>query len=188
MFLLHRPSEAEIRSFISAQQHTDFSYSPLELTRSSPPAGYNVDHNRVQLGTGAQCFTAACAAIKRWKMFDLGWVKLCFDDTPIEAGATVAIVVRHLGFWSMNACRIVYVIEEQDKYGFAYGTLTEHAEIGEERFMVEWDRESDAVWYDLLACSKPGLMAMFGYPIARKFQKKFAAGSKDAMKRAVESL
>jgi uncharacterized protein (UPF0548 family) len=121
-------------------------------------------------------------------MFDLGWVRLCFDDTPIEAGATVAIVVRHLGFWSMNACRIVYVIDEQDKYGFAYGTLTEHAEIGEERFMVEWDRQSDAVWYDLLAVSKPGLMATFGYPIARKLQRKFAAGSKEAMKRAVKSL
>jgi len=185
MFLLHRPSDAEIRSFISAQQHTGFSYSPLELTRSSPPAGYNVDHNRVQLGTGARCFTAACAAIRQWKMFDLGWVQLCFGDTPIETGATVAIVVRHLGFWSMNACRIVYVVDEQDKYGFAYGTLSEHAEIGEERFMVEWDRESDAVWYDLLACSKPGLMASFGYPIARKLQKRFAASSKEAMKRAV---
>ena len=121
-------------------------------------------------------------------MFDLGWVQLCFDETPIEAGATVAIVVNHLGFWSMNACRIVYVIDEQEKYGFAYGTLTEHAEIGEERFMVAGDRQSDAVWYDLLAYSKPVLMARFGYPIARKLQKKFAAGSKDAMKRAIESL
>lgn len=185
MFLLQKPSELKIRSFISAQQKSRFSYEPVGITRGSEPSDYNVDHNRVQLGSGPQCFSAACAAIKRWKMFDFDWVQLCFDDTPIEAGATVAIVVQHLGFWSLNACRIVYVIEEQERYGFAYGTLAEHAEIGEERFMVEWDRETDAVWYDLLAFSKPGLMARFGYPIARMFQKRFATESKNAMKRAV---
>ena len=84
----------------------------------------------------------------------------------------------------MNACRIVYVVEEQQRYGFAYGTLSEHAERGEERFTVEWKREEDTVWYDLLAFSKPGPMARLGYPLARRLQKRFAHDSKEAMKRA----
>src|SRR5690349_4348434 len=143
MLLLRKPSDLQVRAFITAQQQSTFSYSPLEITRDpSPDSGYTVDHNRVQLGSGAQCFDAAIKAIRQWKMFDLGWVQLFSERTPIETGATVAVVVSHLGFWSMNACRIVYVVEESEKYGFAYGTLAEHAERGEERFMVEIGRAS----------------------------------------------
>lgn len=185
MFLLQQPSDQQIRSFLSAQQQSQFSYGPLGLARGSAPVGYNFDHNRVQLGTGPAVFDAAVAAIRRWKMFDVDWMRLCWDDTLIEAGSNVAILVRHLGFWSINACRIVYVINEPERFGFAYGTLTEHAEIGEEQFMVEWNRKDDTVWYDLTAVSKPRLIARFGYPYARKLQKKFARDSKHAMQRAV---
>ena len=186
MFLLRKPSDLQIRAFVTAQQQADYSYSPLEITRdSSSSADYTVDHNRVQLGSGAHCFDDAVRAVRQWKMFDLGWVQLFSDRTPIERGSTVAVVVRHLGFWSMNACRIVYVVEEHEKFGFAYGTLAEHAERGEERFMVEWNHEDDSVWYDLLAFSKPGPMARLGYPYARRMQKKFAQDSKRAMQRAV---
>lgn len=187
MFLLRKPADQQINNFISAQRHTDFSYSPSGLTRDARPSGYNVDHNRVELGSGSACFRAAVRAIQQWKMFDLGWVRLCSSQTPIETGSTVAIIVRHLGFWSMNACRIVYVIDEPERYGFAYGTLAEHAERGEERFMVEWRREDDSVWYDLLAVSKPGPMATLGYPLARQLQKRFARESKEAMRRAVNT-
>jgi hypothetical protein len=50
----------------------------------------------------------------------------------------------------LNAARIVYVVDEDGpicRYGFAYGTLAEHAESGEERFTVQWDRSEDNVWY-----------------------------------------
>ncbi|HEU4769560.1 MAG TPA: DUF1990 domain-containing protein [Pyrinomonadaceae bacterium] len=160
----------------------------MELTRSSALAGYTVDHNRVQLGSGAEAFSAAIKAIQQWKMFDLGWVHLFSDQTPIESGATVAIVINHLRFWSINACRIVYVIEENDRYGFAYGTLAEHAERGEERFMVEHNREDDSVWYDIFAASKPGPMAKLAYPFTRTLQKRFARDSLQAMRRATSGF
>jgi uncharacterized protein (UPF0548 family) len=186
MLLLQKPSDLQIRAFVVAQQQSSFAYSPLEITRDSAASSdYTVDHNRVQLGSGSQCFDAAVRAIQQWKMFDLGWVQLFFDNTPIERGSTVAVVVKHLGFWSMNACRIVYVVEEQLRYGFAYGTLAEHAERGEERFLVEWDHLDDSVWYDILAFSKPGPMARLGYPYTRRLQKRFAQDSKKTMQRAV---
>jgi len=185
MFLLRKPSDRKIRSFILAQQQSRFSYEPLGGTKGEPPAGYNVDNNRILLGSGADAFSAAVAAIKQWKMFDFDWVHLYHDQESVEAGKLVAVVVKHLGFWSLNACRVVYVIEEDRRYGFAYGTLEEHAERGEERFMVEWNEEDDTVWYDLLAISKPGPLARLGYPYARALQKRFAEDSKSAMKRAM---
>jgi uncharacterized protein (UPF0548 family) len=185
MFLLRKPSDLQIRAFVTAQRQSKLSYSPVGITRGAPATDYTLDYNRVLLGSGAQCFDAAVAAIRRWKMFDLGWVNLFSHETPIAAGETVAVVINHLGFWSMNACRIVYVIVEQGRYGFAYGTLAEHAERGEERFMVEWKHEDDSVWYDILALSQPGPMARLGYPFTRRLQKRFAHDSKEAMQRAV---
>jgi uncharacterized protein (UPF0548 family) len=80
----------------------------------------------------------------------------------------------------------VYVIEETTRFGFAYGTLTEHAEIGEERFTVEFHPDSGEVWYDIFAFSRPGhFLVKLGYPYGRYKQRQFAVGSKDAMKRAV---
>jgi uncharacterized protein (UPF0548 family) len=186
MFMLRKPTDVLINSFIAAQQQSDFSYSPLGLTRDSLPSGYTIDHNRVQLGSGAEAFSAAIKAFQQWKMFDIDWIQLCWTHVPIEEGSTVAVVVNHLGFWSMNACRIVYVVEEHgsvERYGFAYGTLAAHEERGEERFTVEWNRADDTVWYDILAVSRPGPIARLGYPYARRLQKKFADASKTAMKR-----
>ena len=188
MFLMYKPSEQEVRVFLASQQDKPFSYSPAGITRNPPASGYNIDHNRMQLGSGLQCFSYARAAIQRWRMFDISWVHLFWTDTPIQIGSTVAVVVKHLGFWSLNACRIVYVVEEsneQQRYGFAYGTLPGHAERGEESFTVELNKQDGSVWYDILAVSKPGPMAMLGYVYARRLQRRFARDSKEAMKRAV---
>ena len=82
-----------------------------------------------------------------------------------------------------------YTIDEDGpvkRFGFAYGTLEDHAESGEVRFLVEWHRESDEVWYDLLAFSRPNqFLARVGYPFSRRLQKKFASESKAAMVKAV---
>ncbi|HTQ62273.1 MAG TPA: DUF1990 domain-containing protein [Candidatus Solibacter sp.] len=160
----------------------------MGASRDQLPRGYTVDHNRMRLGEGPQAFDRAVKAICEWKMFEMPWVQLCWPDTPIREGATVAVLVSHFGFWSLNACRIVYVIEdngEDKKFGFAYGTLIEHGERGEERFTVEFHAHDSSVWYDVLAFSKPNLMARLAYPFARALQKRFAAESKLGMQRAI---
>ena len=96
------------------------------------------------------------------------------------------------GLWCLNACRIVSVIDEfaaTSRYGFVYGTLPGHVECGEERFQVEWNRNDDSVWYDILAFSQPNdFLARMGYRIVRKLEKKFARDSAAAMQRAIKTL
>ena len=123
-------------------------------------------------------------------MFDMPWIDLCWPDTPIEPGATVAVLVSHLGFWSLNAARIVYVIDDRgssEGYGFAYGTLPDHMERGEERFTVEFNTDDQTVWYDIYALSRPSTLARLAYPLARTLQKRFARDSGAAMQTAVQS-
>jgi uncharacterized protein (UPF0548 family) len=189
MFLSSQPSTETVQSFLNQQRNQNYSFPEVGSSRSHAPAGYNVDHNRQQLGSGRDAFLKAVEAIRSWKMFDLGWCQLCWPDTPIEAGRTVGVVIKHYGFWSLNACRIVYVIEEDGpvhRFGFAYGTLPEHGEIGEERFSVEWDQGNDQVWYDLYAFSRlKHVLARIACPLSRNLQRRFARESKMAMLRAV---
>ena len=191
MFCISKPDRAAILTFIAAQRKQGYSYEAVGATREgSPPEDYTVDHNRIRLGQGTDTFERARNAIREWKMFDMPWVELCWPETPIEANATVAVLIRHLGFWSLNAARVVYVLEAQgkvEKYGFAYGTLPGHAERGEERFTVEYHAGDQSVWYDLYAFSRPGFLAGLAYPFTRGLQKKFARDSKAAMQKAVQS-
>lgn len=189
MFLLSKPSDQEVRQFLSSQQDHPFSYPDPRMLELPVPRGYKVDHNRIKLGEGSQVFAKAVEAIKRWQMFNIGWLHLCWPDAPIEVGSGVAVLAHHLGFWSVNACRIVSVIDEdreRSRYGFIYGTLPNHAERGQEQFTVEWQRSDDSVWYDILAYSRPNqLLAKLGYPVTRLLQKRFARDSMKAMFRAV---
>ena len=131
LFRLTAPSEAEIRRFISKQKDSGFSYPEVGASATAVPTGYNVDHNRVLLGRGEATWQRAVEAIRAWRMFSMPWVNLHSPSAPIQVGTDVAVSVHHFGFYSLNACRIVYVVDEDDpmkRFGFAYGTLAEHAE------------------------------------------------------------
>jgi uncharacterized protein (UPF0548 family) len=191
VFQLTRPSVEQVNAFVAAQKDDTFSYPEVGATRRGEvPAGYNVDRNRVRLGTGAETFRRAAEALRSWRMSSLGWMSIQPADTPVTPGETVAAVVHHYGFWSLNACRVVYLLDEEVEgarwTGFAYGTLPAHGEIGEERFAIEWRLADDSVWYDLFAFSRPGhLLARLGYPLTRRLQRRFARESKQAMLDAV---
>jgi uncharacterized protein (UPF0548 family) len=123
-------------------------------------------------------------------MFDMPWLQLCWPDAPIEPGVEVAVLTWHFGFWSLNIARIVYVFDESAsgrRFGFAYGTLPEHSEVGEERFGVSLDPADQSVWFEIFAFSRPKWIAAIGYPISRALQRRFAVDSLRAMRRAVSS-
>jgi uncharacterized protein (UPF0548 family) len=191
VFQLTPPSLRQIHAFVARQRDAALSYAEVGATRDArAPAGYTVDHNRVRVGTGAEAFRDAVDALRAWRMTALGWASVHPAGAPITPGETVAVVVGHYGFWSLNACRIVHVLDDETadvrRWGFAYGTLPEHGAVGEERFAVEWHRADDGVWYDLLAYSRPRHALMrLGYPLARRLQRRFAQASKQAMVHAV---
>ena len=160
-----------------------FTYDAVGASRDGgAPRGFAIDLNRQRLGRGDACFAAACTQLRAWRMFP-AWTSI-EPRVPIEEGQVLAVLV-HFGVWWINSARIVYVIDEPRRFGFAYGTLPGHAECGEERFLVEHG-DDDAVTYDLRAFSKPRLWsARAAYPITRLLQKRFARDSQRAMLRAL---
>ena len=184
-----KPGAAAIGDFLSRQAESSFTYPEVGASRGDPPSGYAIDRHTVRLGAGQAVFQAARDAINRWEMFNVDWVEVHAADSPIAPGVNVAVLARVLGLWYLNACRIVYLIDETgpvETYGFAYGTLRDHAERGEERFTVVWDHADDSARYEQFAFSRPNhLLARLNYPLARTVQKRFAKDALAAMARAV---
>ena len=192
MIYFREPPAEVLRRFRASQDTCDFTYTAIGATHTQAPAGFVVDRTRVKLGSGEDVFRVAQAALRRWDHFRLGWVEPWPESIPIQSGEVATIVIRQFGLWFLNACRIVYLVNEDGpiaKFGFCYGTLPGHLECGEERFQVEWHRADDSVWYDIVAFSKPNLLlARLGYPWVRRTQRRFARDSCAAMQRAVLSV
>ncbi|SRR6266498_804614 len=188
MFLTHRPSQRELEKFVDQSRDLPLSYDPIGIAKQSP-AGFSVDEASAVVGKGKHVFQRARIALSKWRHFELGWVELFPRGVAIEPGTIVVVLVHHLGFWSMNGCRVVYGIGNKQtgaSFGFAYGTLTNHAELGEELFEVLLEPESEDVVYRIRAVSKPrAALARIGYPITRGFQERFRRDSIRALQRAL---
>lgn len=199
---LSSPADARVESLRRAQSRLAFSYREVgatrTITRETVPAGFNYDENRVLLGQGEKVFAAACAALRAWVMFPRPWTRIDPPSAPLRVGTVVAMQAHALGLWWLNACRIVYVLDESSpspppstlvrRFGFAYGTLPAHVECGEERFSVE-QHADDQVWYDLRAFSRPRYWPVrLATPLARRLQWRFARDSKAAMQHAITAV
>jgi len=186
MFKITEPSEHDVANFISSQRNLEFSYPEVGATNATPPPGYTIDHNRIQLGHGETTYRLAVEALKNWRQFDLGWVTVVPRGVAVEVGAIVAVKARAFGTWSLNAARVVHMIDEDGRFGFAYGTLPDHVECGEERFLIEWLQADDSIWYDILAFSRPRHpLVRLSFPLARILQKRFARESLFRVKAAL---
>lgn len=99
-----------------------------------------------------------------------------FDESGapyIGNGMTAVLRVPVGPFRKRAAVRVVYVVDEPDRVGFAYGTLHGHPESGEEAFIVE-HRDDDSVWFVLRSFSRAsnGLYRL-GSPMLRAQQRRY---------------
>jgi uncharacterized protein (UPF0548 family) len=189
-FFWSPPSVQVIAAFREQNAGAPLSYREVGESAGGAPAGYTIDQNRELLGHGEPAWERARAALCAWTMFPAPWTRIEPVNAAIEVGNGVAMIARACGLWWLNACRIVYVVDERGgpvrRFGFAYGTLRAHVEQGEERFLVEMLADG-SVWYDLRAFSRPRYWPVrLGKPWARRLQKRFARESKRAMRAAVE--
>jgi uncharacterized protein (UPF0548 family) len=82
---------------------------------------------------------------------------------------------------------VVAVVDEPDRFGFTYGTLSVHPEQGEESFTVI--RTDDArTGFEIVAASRPRLVLARAFsPVARHLQMAAANRYLAAMQSAVDA-
>jgi uncharacterized protein (UPF0548 family) len=190
MFLMRRPSTAAIARFLDRSHNLPLSYGPTGIVKGASDV-HRFDEQIVTIGRGEADFERARNALASWKHFDIGWVEAFPRQTSIDAGTDVAVLIRHLGFWSLNGARVLYHVGGRDgraAFGFAYGTLTNHAESGEELFEVFVDDVSGDVRYRIRAVSWPqSAVTWISQPIVRLLQARFRRDSAAAMHRATSA-
>jgi uncharacterized protein (UPF0548 family) len=192
MFLISRPSPSAIARFLADAQAMSLSYGPIGIARARAVPGFRLDEDTVVVGHGDADFASARDALAAWRHMRLEWLEVFPPVPAIETGTTIALLIRHLGLWSLNASRVVYGVDEStgaySSNGFAYGTLRDHAERGEEIFQVTLNRLTGDVMYTIRAASQPrALLAKLGAPVVRSLQARFRRDSCDALRRAVTS-
>src|SRR4029453_19426127 len=101
MFMTRRPSQLVIDRFLRDSQELQLSYGPIGIVRDETPI-HPLDEAIVAIGRGKADFDRARAALTAWKQFDIGWVEIFPRRAPVAIGTVVAVLIRHLGFWSLN--------------------------------------------------------------------------------------
>ena len=182
------PDSNVLRQFLAGQSGQPLGYPEVGASRGEIPRGYARDARRWIIGQGVEDFEAAVDALRTWKMFPPAWTRVFPNEVPPAEGRNFAVVIRAVGLYWINGARIVYLVDDHGpmrRGGFAYGTLADHAERGEEAFVVEMIPDG-SVWYNLSAFSRPRhWLARLGAPFTRRLQRRFAHDSYRALAAAV---
>ena len=101
-------------------------YPEIGATAGQLPDGY--DHLRVHrvIGHGEPTFHRAAERLMSWQMHRAAGLTVEATTPRVEQGSRVRLRLgRHLLRISFG-CQVVYVVEEERRRGFAYGTLQGH--------------------------------------------------------------
>jgi uncharacterized protein (UPF0548 family) len=109
------------------------------------------------------------------------------EQAGIDEGTTVILALPLGPVRAVAACRIVTLVDEPTRIGFAYGTLPLHPEQGEESFAIERDG-GGTTWFRIAAFSRPrDALARVGAPLSRMIQTRVTRSYLRAMVDFVES-
>ena len=124
-----------------------------EVGATAGPLPYGYDHLGFvsKIGAGQQRFEQAADAVMHWGMQRGAGLRVRASSDVVTVGAVVVVGIGFL----RAPCRVVYVIDEANLRGFAYGTLPGHPESGEERFAVRFDPVTAAVLAEVTSFSRP---------------------------------
>lgn len=120
------------------------------------PEGYRRFERTVRLGFGDELWVSASQGVLAWAVKTRSGftVPRPADGEPrVRVGQDVTIVVELGPFRLREPARVIAVVENPDRCGFAYGTRPGHPVRGEEAFIVH--RSADgSVWFTLRSLTR----------------------------------
>jgi uncharacterized protein (UPF0548 family) len=155
------------RAFLDSRP---FTYPDVGATRTALPAGYHQLTETVALRPGAD-FDHAVRLLMSWQVQARAGLDVKASALTVSEGAVVAMRLGYGPVGLSIPCRVVYIIDEPDRHGFAYGTLPGHPESGEELFLLERGNDGSTS-FTISAFSRPATaLTRLGGPIARTVQR-----------------
>jgi len=186
MKLVRPGSSKSIDHLLAASVGALPTYSDVGATlKGEQPQGYRHDKYEAKLGAGRKTFLRATTGLQTWRSHKVPGVDVFPHGSSIEAGTTVLVTLGTPWLALAAPCRIVGVLDEPDRWGFAYGTLPGHPEQGEESFVVSID--DDEVRFRITVFSRPGeRLTRLAGPIGRAAQRAGTSGYVKALQGFVD--
>jgi uncharacterized protein (UPF0548 family) len=169
-FWIRKPNPTRLAQLLDEQRSALLSYPEVGATAGQIPSGYHAVREARTLGRGEGVFERAAEGIRAWAPQRAAGIDLVPARPQLVEGESLLLSFRSFPFHVTAACRVVYVVDEPDRYGFGYGTLPLHPESGEEAFIIERDGDGE-VRFTITAFSRPQvLLSRLGALIARRVQ------------------
>jgi uncharacterized protein (UPF0548 family) len=171
VYALRRPSVDRLARLRAGQADAALTYGEVGASLLEElPEGYSRARVSAPAGRGNTGMLLARRAIREWAGHEAAGVVLEPELPPIEEGTVLALGAPLFGLWVTAACRIVRVVDTDDVFGFAYGTLPHHPEIGEESFLARRDADG-VVHLEVQVFSNPATrLARLGGPVSMRLR------------------
>jgi len=155
---------------LKSLRRAELTYADVGGTRGELPLGYQHLERRAVLGRGRPRFEQATHRLLHWQMHRGAGLEVHASSDKVLADG-VAVLRLGLGPLGVSApVRVVYVVDEPHRQGFAYGSLPGHPERGEEAFVLELG-DDGAMTFTIRVFSRPAsLAARVGGPGTRAAQ------------------
>jgi uncharacterized protein (UPF0548 family) len=172
VFRLAPPRPSSLDRTLVRSRAARLTYEPVGATASEDlPDGFRHERRELLIGD-ASCFERAKEGLSRWQAHIGAGAKVYPSDVTVAEGETVLVLIGLGPLHVIAPCRVVYVVDTEDRFGFGYGTLPGHPESGEESFVLELGHRGTV--FSVTAFSRPsGLMTRVGAPVARGIQARF---------------
>lgn len=186
MISVRQPSAQALARLVDEQAGRELTYSEHGATQGAMPPGYHHHEWETELGTFRQeAFDLLADGLAHWLVQRRSGITI-FPDEPVRPGLTFAFWFRLPAGYVTATGRVVYVTNEPDLRGFAYGTLPDHPERGEEAFHLA--RKGSEMVFRVRAFSRPRHpLARLGAPVSRALQVRMNRSYLSAMRVAAEA-
>jgi len=142
-------------------------------------------HERADvMGRGRSAFDDARRALEAWVPQRAVGARIAPDGVRPVWDETVVLLLGVAGRGLVVPTRIVLVVDEPRRWGYAYGTLPGHPEVGELLFLVE-HRDDDAVVLTVRMDAVPARALLPVAPLVRAAERLAVARYVQAVRRAV---
>jgi uncharacterized protein (UPF0548 family) len=184
MFSVRQPSGEALARLVAAQSGRELTYAQHGATAGTMPSGYRHDHWVSDLCPYSdELLARGAAALRSWRV-QTGAGLTVVPAGRVEPGLTFAFSFRLPAGYVTAAGRVIYVTDEPERAGFAYGTLPAHPEQGEEAFHLS--RNGSRLLFTVTAFSRPRHpAARLGAPVGRALQVRMTRAYQAAMRAAI---
>lgn len=189
MYALRRPRPAALARLRREQEGQPLTYDEvgMSLADEVPSGPWSVASVALEVGRGNAGLLLARRAIRAWAGHDQAGVVLEPERPAIAEGEVLALAAPVLGpwlpvagLWLTAACRVVRVVDDDDAFGFAYGTLPHHPEVGEESFVARRHPDGSVTVEVRVVSATASRLARLGGPVSLRlrdgFLRRYAVG------------